>query len=283
MALENSMRKVVLIVVGCIILLFTNCLNAKQDLVDDKSRALVVSEAAGLNVPFRFSLIGDAQISELGISNFDSFLQIAESLTIEERSSVEAITLYESAGYLSDFKGIELFPNLNKLAIRHSNISSFSNIENKKLTYISISYSNIKSLAGVEKLSGLESLGVMYCQLEDIGDIRELQNLKYLDLTGTLVGSIEGNKLPESVKYIALRETRIKSLTAISSIFGFVEQLDFTMGAIESIDDVEDFGSVKSIGLCMTPVAGKFKDKDGHTPAEILFRGVRLLFFDPIS
>jgi hypothetical protein len=80
---------------------------------------------------------------------------------------------------------------------------------------------------------------------------------------------------------LGLRETKIKSLKAIESTFSFVETIDLSHGAVESVDDIKDFGRVQQIGLYNNPVMEQFRDKDGNVPQMVDYKGVSLIFVEP--
>lgn len=226
--------------------------------------------------------LDDWEIAKMGIENLENLEQLTERLNYEQLLSIEEINIFEKGKNMVSLKGIEKFKNLIYLSIQFSKIQTIRDIQfNNKLQYIFLGNSQIVDISEFASLGNLVSLGLYGCPINEIKNLSEIKNLRNLSLDSTNISGLDGSKLPHSLRYLGLRETKFKSLRAIESTFPFVEIIDLSHGAIESVEDVQDFGHVQQIGLVGTPVMEKFRDKDGKVPQSVDYKGVTLIFVEP--
>jgi hypothetical protein len=227
-------------------------------------------------------MISDYVLNQMDLKSPVDLRQIADQLSEQQRSEVEKISIVENGVNFHSFKGAESFKKLRFLRVDNSKIESLGDLQNVlNLDHLTLVYSKIDSLDSFPKTLPIEILNLDYCPLEDVGDLSHLSKLTNLSVSGTNVIGLDGNKLPHSLRYLGLRETKFKSLRAIESTFPFVETIDLSHSAIESVDDVGDFGHVKEIDLFDTPAMEKFRDKEGNVPQYVEYKGIFLVFVEP--
>ena len=226
--------------------------------------------------------IEDYFLNEIDLKGPVNLQQIADRLSESQVSQVEEITIIDEGANINSLQGAAAFENLKNLRIDHSQIKDFDGLKgDSKIEELSLIFSKVDSLESLPKKMGIKTLDLNYCPLEDLGDLRQLTELRDLSVCGTKISGLDGEKLPHSLRYLGLRETKIKSLRAIESTFSFVETIDLSHGAVESVDDIKDFGRVQQIGLCNNPVMEQFRDKDGNVPQMVDYKGVSLIFVEP--
>jgi len=111
-----------------------------------------------------------------------------ENLTAGIAESMEEISM--ESKYVESLEGVEkFFPNLKKLSLYRSNISSFNGILNlKKLEELNLAANKIsRPLELVVLKDSLKKLDLSYCPLEVTDGLGELTNLTYLNLFRTTV------------------------------------------------------------------------------------------------
>jgi hypothetical protein len=225
--------------------------------------------------------IDDWVLRDWGVDQLEDLRPIAKKLTPKQRMMVKEVII-EQGQRIKSLDGVEVFPNLDYLNIREAKLSTIAGLgQNQKLQHLYLTRAHIQNTSGIAQVQYLLTLGLSGCPLTDVGDLQKLSKLRSLSLDSTLIKGLNGESLPKSINYLGLRETKITSLAAIESTFGFVEKIDLTASAIETIDDVKNFGAVKAIGLYMTPVMKKFADGQGNVPQYVDYKGVRLLFVEP--
>lgn len=268
--------------VVCLCAIFIGCQGRRSGPIPEKNKESKENDTIESTAPVgNISRIDDWVLRDWGMEELTSLRQIADKLTPEQRSHVEDIRI-EECQKIQSLDGIEEFPNLIILDLGQSQLASLSGLEKSgKLRSLYIIGPRIQNLSGIENAPNLWTLGIIQSPIIDIGDLSQLSELKGLSLHGTNILHLDGEKLPKSLIYLGLRETKLTSLTAIESTFGFVEKIDLTASSIEGIDDVKNFGVVKAIGLYMTPVMEKFRDSQGNVPQYVDYKGVRLIFVEP--
>ncbi len=226
--------------------------------------------------------INDFIIKKIALEYPQNIEQVVNSLPLEQLQNITEINILEKGSFLKSLRGIERLQNLDYICIQHSQIWTIGDVKiSEKIKYLFLGNCQISETSSLENLEQINSLGLYGCPIKELGDFSKLKNLRNLSLDDTSIGKLDGEKLPHSLRYLGLRQTKFKSLKAIESTFPFVEIIDLSHGAIESVEDVQDFGHVQQIGLVGTPVMEKFRDKDGKVPQSVDYKGVTLIFVEP--
>jgi Leucine-rich repeat (LRR) protein len=96
-----------------------------------------------------------------------------------------------------------------------------------ELKHLDVSYMNISSLEGIEKLVNLESLNISNNVIVDIGRVSELTKLEILDLQNNAIEDVTSLSNLESLEVLLLRGNPITDLSILRPIIGNLKTTDF--------------------------------------------------------
>lgn len=274
------MQKLALAAVATCLLLMFCCTNQKPEHVGDQVGTTGHNTLSYQNEEL---VIYDDELVKRGLSELEigDFVDVASVFSVSERQRVTEITLYNMARNITSWEGVSLFPNIRYIRLNSTKLSSLSELQSNTIAILILCGSNIKMIDSPILLPNLESLMVIDSNISIFPDLSNLSKLIDIDFSRTSINRIDASRVPKSVKHLYLYGTPIDSLLDISSTFSFVERIDLTNSMINSLDDIDDFGVLKQVGLFMNPVMEKFRDSDGNIPQYVEYKGVTLYFIDP--
>jgi Leucine-rich repeat (LRR) protein len=206
-----------------------------------------------------------------------SLYEIAQKIGVDNCSAVIGIEILHGEN-IHDFHGLEAFSHLKVLHIEKSKIESLITKEKNNLEVLSIIDGRLKTLDGVGCFENLISLSLNGNPLVEIKGIQVLSRLHELNVSRTNIGSFADVVFPSGLELITMRENNLKSLFAVKNSFLTIKELDVSINKISSLDDVDNWGSLKQLDLWVNPVMERYRDKLGNLATRVKYKTISLVF-----
>ena len=163
----------------------------------------------------------------------------------EEQNAVEFVL--GDFDNFHEFEELNYYKNMSKLTLINESIeeikSIVNNLPNKgNLKYLCLNENKIKSLNGIQELTGLEELQVNFNQIEKIEYVSELKNLKKFWICENSIKTIEN--LPINITNFWIANNLIEK---IPDDFDKYENLEFINIAGNFISDLKDIFILEKI------------------------------------
>lgn len=186
-------------------------------------------------------------LKELSLIDCD----INNVVLIEKFEQLETLDL--SLNPISNLEGLDKLGCLKKLYLLGTRINSDSNFQNfqnlNNLEYLDLSLNRyIKSIAGLEQLKNLETLGLKESKIEHFDDIGAMEKLNNLNLNGST--NLDFSKINglEKIQNLEILNLSCCSITTLKGLKGLKNLRQLYLNSSETLK-IEHLGSLKNLKI----------------------------------